>query len=536
MDQFFNVQMNVQDAPKIQIEQSSNATIKSSDTGSEETFASVLQKTLPKDNTSKNQVTADTSLRQQTDQIKNQSPNDSIVNSTDEDFTSLNAQDVVTDIAVLIEQFSANSNEIDSANSNPLKGEQLQAIQQNLSDLINNAVKFNSDNGDSYATNTDGKSSNNQNQLPTDQDQVNFAAGTKNLSELQGITTSSSQNPVQTLLADPVIQQIFLATPQTITPEQESLFAKIQAIINSGAEAGVLSIKNVTPVDNGNSLRSQLMQLPPAQIQTLSSDDQSGVPFVNSEGFTALEDGIFAPTLRTKQQLSGIRHDSTQQFYDAKTQPLNALQEGSNLSGNQQGDQMGQSGSGFNQPTPQTVGPEATNTFSLTGAAATSSLSIPTPDTTSATLLPSGTLVQDTEVMQQLVERFQVNKRRLESKIQIKLHPVELGKMEIDLTVKEGSIRANVVAQSQHVQEILERNITKLKAVLEQQGFNVEEITITSESEMVGQFDLFDQHLSNKDSSKFLNQDEKSETPAPFVLDELQESFVESSSGVNVKV
>jgi len=156
-------------------------------------------------------------------------------------------------------------------------------------------------------------------------------------------------------------------------------------------------------------------------------------------------------------------------------------------------------------------------------------------DPTKTTMLPSGMVVQDQEVIQQLVERFQVNRRQLDSKIQIKLHPVELGKMEIDLTVKEGSIRANVVAQSQHVQEILERNIAKLRSVLEQQGFNVEEITVSSGSETVGEFDMFDQHLPNQDTSGFLAQNDRSETHTPFSIDDSEESDNGTNSGLNVK-
>ena len=156
-------------------------------------------------------------------------------------------------------------------------------------------------------------------------------------------------------------------------------------------------------------------------------------------------------------------------------------------------------------------------------------------DPTKTTMLPSGTVVQDQEVIQQLVERFKVNRRQQNSKIQIKLHPVELGKMEIDLTVKEGSIRANVVAQSQHVQEILERNIAKLRSVLEQQGFNVEDITVTSGSETVGEFDLFEQQLPHRDTSNSLAKNNRSENHTPFSIDDTEENDNEVNSGVNVK-
>lgn len=375
-------------------------------------------------------------------------------------------------------------------------------------------------------------------QVGSQPNQPDFATTTATQSDSQELSTiggrQQSQSPPPALF----LQNIVQASPAATSPQQEALLKRLQAILNSGAEAGVLSIKKVQEVDSGSPLRSQHLNLTAVEMQkTAGSEIVTNSPVTKGAGFTALQEGVFAPTLRNRQQqLEGVRHDKTQQFYDAKTQPQNILTEHSNLADRQQGDEMNGQGSGFSRPASLTTNPEGTSTFSLPVNQGADPPATQLVETSKASMFPSGALVQDQEVIQQIVERFRGNKRLLESKIQLKLHPVELGKLEIDLTVKEGSIRANVVAQSQHVQDILEKNIARLKSILEQQGFSVEEISITSGSETVDGFDLFEQQLNNSETPNFQKKNEKTETHTPFVLDEFQESYVESPSGINVKV
>lgn len=326
-------------------------------------------------------------------------------------------------------------------------------------------------------------------------------------------------------------------TQKPLTPQQEALLLRIQNLIEKG-DAGTVTIQKTSLPDDSASLRQQLALLSAVQVREADEyQQQSGRIVSSASGFTELEDSVFGQTLRTRQQLlTGIRQDATYQFYDAKTQPQNSSSDTSNPGGNQQGGEMTQQGSGFNQGATLTAQTETTSTFSLSSTTTPDTTATQALDTTRTTVLPSGTLVHDQEVIQQLVERFQINRRTMDSKIQMKLHPAELGEMEIDLTVKEGSIRANVVAQSQHVQEILERNLNRLKSVLEQQGFNIEEISITTESEMVGEFDLFDQQLPNREQNSFTGNTQELESLTPFIIEEIEGDTQEILSGVNVKV
>lgn len=367
------------------------------------------------------------------------------------------------------------------------------------------------------------------------QDFLSFAAGTKSIQDLMGLAQQNMSLTEKGLQPEPPSLPGVQSVPQTITPQVEFLLNRLQTLINNGAEAGTITIQKVNSGDNELSLRSQIIQI--EEIVKTAETKQAITPFsgAKNDSQTTLADGLFAPTLRSKQQdLSGLRHDNNHQFYSAKVQPQNTLTEHSNSSTNQQGDGLGQQPQGFNQLTSSTTNLEPTTAFSLQNGHVADPLASQLSTEGKVTTLPSGAMIHDRDVIQQLVDRFQVNRRQVDSKIQMKLHPVELGKMEIDLTVKEGSIRANVVAQSQHVQEILERNINKLRSTLEQQGFNIEEITFTSQSEMVGEFDLFDQQLS--DSDTYSESDNNSSNGQDsFTIDDFQTNFLDAESGVNVK-
>ncbi|MBW1635840.1 MAG: flagellar hook-length control protein FliK [Deltaproteobacteria bacterium] len=150
--------------------------------------------------------------------------------------------------------------------------------------------------------------------------------------------------------------------------------------------------------------------------------------------------------------------------------------------------------------------------------------------------LPSGMIVYEENVVQQITDRFHSLKQIDASRLTLKLHPAELGALRIDLTVKEGSIKANVLAQSQHIQEIIERNLPKLKNSLASQGYTIDQIVVTAQSDTVADFNPFEQHLSNQQDYS-LNGD----GPGKFhkfnsVLEDVFEETTGTATGVNIKV
>ncbi len=142
----------------------------------------------------------------------------------------------------------------------------------------------------------------------------------------------------------------------------------------------------------------------------------------------------------------------------------------------------------------------------LTQAAPQNSL---TPAAPSVPMTQSPHVFEES-VVNQVMDRFHFHTRNQETLLNIKLHPAELGELKIELSMKEGSIRAHVVAQSGQVQQILEKNMDRLKGMLEGQGFTIEELLVSAKSENVGDFDL----LHDQNQQQHPDTEHKSQTAA----------------------
>lgn len=144
--------------------------------------------------------------------------------------------------------------------------------------------------------------------------------------------------------------------------------------------------------------------------------------------------------------------------------------------------------------------------------------------------------VSENQVMDQLIQRFNVNPRLQTSKLTMQLNPAELGELKIDVLVKGDSIKANVVAQSQQVQEIIERNMVRLRSVLEDQGFSVDELIVTTSEDGSDAFNMFQQSFTDSNQSSGSKRGkEAAEFELP--LEELVAGTIqEEATGVNVKI
>lgn len=144
--------------------------------------------------------------------------------------------------------------------------------------------------------------------------------------------------------------------------------------------------------------------------------------------------------------------------------------------------------------------------------------------------------VHEDEILSQVLQRFRVNTKLQSSQLSLKLHPAELGQLKIDISIKDDSVRANIFAQSQQVQEVLEKNMPRLRLMLEEQGLSIDSLIVTRESDSVGEFDLFqDTYSTNQDAHHSENESADS---SAFTAS-LEEMIVENndtSSGVNVKI
>ena len=334
------------------------------------------------------------------------------------------------------------------------------------------------------------------------------------------ISTPKSENQRTTsfLLANATTDGLPVGGKVTNPPLQgqnQAILQQLQHIINNSSETGTVSIQATI---NNSTLQYQ------------------GEAVIQSAGIISsqiLEPGKF--TDKPGSNIPTLRQDMLGQYFEAK---LNARESGNSGANRQNNEQQNNTNS--QQPSPSLISNSSLSPDQSTGFHQVSTLMQniqpgQIQNSGQPVVLPSGTVVNEDNVVQQVVDRFQINTRVNETKLHLKLHPAELGELKIDLTLKDGSIKAHVVALSQQVQEIIEKNMIKLRNTLEDQGFSIEEIIVTSESDSVPEFDLFGQQLSQQ--SDFSPDITKTQVNNNFdgALEEAFEQSSGLSAGLNIQ-
>ncbi|HWI62230.1 MAG TPA: flagellar hook-length control protein FliK [Symbiobacteriaceae bacterium] len=87
--------------------------------------------------------------------------------------------------------------------------------------------------------------------------------------------------------------------------------------------------------------------------------------------------------------------------------------------------------------------------------------------------------VEPEQVIRQVSRFVKVMVDSKQSEVRLTLHPEHLGQIAVKLTVGEGALRAQLVAQDVAVKAALEANLDQLKTRLSDQGFQVEQVHVT---------------------------------------------------------
>jgi flagellar hook-length control protein FliK len=298
--------------------------------------------------------------------------------------------------------------------------------------------------------------------------------------------------------------------------QNQSLVQQLQQIINNGNESGTVSIQGSV---SGYSLQNYI-----------KAESATG-GIVSTQ---ILDQSKFTEKSDTK--IPALRQDMLSQYFEAKINTRELGDSGPNAQGSdQQNSTNNQQLSTTLQQPSSSISTEQPGSFQHVSTLMQHALTSQTQNSTNPVTLRSGSVISEADVMQQVIDRFQINTRARDIKISLKLHPQELGELKIDLTMKEGYIKANVIVHSQQVHEIIEKNLLKLKTAIEDQGFSVEDITVTSESESVPDFDLFEQHLSNQKDFSPANPKTENHNDFDMALEDAVEQSTESTTGVNIK-
>lgn len=364
-------------------------------------------------------------------------------------------------------------------------------------------------------------------------------------SSQNNLAPPSDSNLLKTSLTDtmevPIAETAPL--PSVVTaPESQStndaLLLEIQKIIADSGESGRASItatgNNLKARPELNSLQTVLSDGAPLPL-TITSDEFANND-IDSSGLL-FPSGSEMPGEKANQDISSMRHSIRQQYYEGKILPQKELENQTSSDNSQPNNTFSpEAGTTGETHTLSATILEQTSTFSQSLSLVQTGQKQPTVETLQPVTLPSGTFIQQEEVIRQITEHLQISRRDSDTRVNIKLHPEELGELKINLFVKEGAIRANVVASTQYAQEIIERNVTKLKMILENQGFTISEISVTSKSNTAGDFNLFDRQLFSKNDYTPPSAKNFRTRGAMFSLENTSIAAQEPVTGVNVKI
>jgi flagellar hook-length control protein FliK len=167
----------------------------------------------------------------------------------------------------------------------------------------------------------------------------------------------------------------------------------------------------------------------------------------------------------------------------------------------QEGQQPAQDSASANGPQSSVMqtGQETPPVFSLDQAGSSGLIRPGQETTTSLTLhLPSGTEVPHSRIVDQVVDRFTVNRKLETGTITLRLHPAELGELRMEIKVEQDNIKAHITTQNPQVQDILDRNLPRLREALAQQGMNLEHMQVTVAADDDSNNQLFQEHFGQQ--------------------------------------
>lgn len=355
------------------------------------------------------------------------------------------------------------------------------------------------------------------------------------------ITTKTVQTSVKLQLSGSANLSDFTKTNTTSTPvklQSEST----ESFFNILSPNAKDTIKWTT--STGNASNNPSKYIPHSNFSSLNINNEKTVKSpkfsISTENIIAnltdlpLETEVPKSTLRNN---SSIRHDINGQYLDAKIQKssLNVEQQTGQQQLDTKEDPASQSQLLASSAKPLNSSGESV--FPTTVA----NILAENPDqqiTSSAKPILSSlsTPVYDDDIMLQVIQKFRSTPQLLNNKLVMKLHPAELGDMKVDIQLKGGTINANIVVQSQQVLEILEKNMPKLRNLIEQQGVTIGDITVKLDSDVLADYNLFQQQFSNEEKSSSFKKSAKSPESFDLSLEDTENEKVTPKSGVNVKV
>ena len=131
------------------------------------------------------------------------------------------------------------------------------------------------------------------------------------------------------------------------------------------------------------------------------------------------------------------------------------------------------------QPLPGTGQEEPPAPFGLRPEIAAATNATATGADPAVQRLPSGLIVPDTAVMDQVLAHLSLQRRLASTTVHLRLNPQELGELRMEIKVEQDNIKAHIIAQNPQAQEMIDRHLPRLREALELQGLNLQQVSVT---------------------------------------------------------
>ncbi len=139
-------------------------------------------------------------------------------------------------------------------------------------------------------------------------------------------------------------------------------------------------------------------------------------------------------------------------------------------------------------------------------------------------------------ILSQVLDQIKLNVKSDLTSMEMQLYPEHLGKVGIQVTSKDGSIIAQITAESQAAKEALESQVITLRENLNNQGVKVEAVEVTIASHSFEQNNMQDSHKDDEQSGnrKRVSKSLLGEINGDMFLKEMEENDVAEAMGGTV--
>lgn len=93
--------------------------------------------------------------------------------------------------------------------------------------------------------------------------------------------------------------------------------------------------------------------------------------------------------------------------------------------------------------------------------------------------LPSGLMVPESTVVDQITAHLTINNRLESHEVVLRLNPQELGKVRMTITVEQDNVKAHILTQNPQTREMIDRHLPRLRDALEEQGLHLQQVEVT---------------------------------------------------------